>query len=283
MDTYFGNFIEKIPQDIHSVTKSYICRYIAIFEPEEFIFGDVLCFEDYHFVLFFSNPPLATIDGCYYQFKKGSLIVIQPGSVVSILPTEKTKWIKYIAISVKKDFFEKVAFQIANEGEFKFKCIENFYSKQLLDLIGSFQLELMNYGESYPLMLESISTQIVFQLIRDINTNTGKISKENKYISKAIQFMQDYYSSNISINDICNMIYLSPCHFKRVFKEYTGKTPYRYLTEIRLEKAKEILKEKENSVEEVAKLCGYVNSGHFATAFKQYVGITPSEYKRISE
>jgi AraC family transcriptional regulator len=194
------------------------------------------------------------------------------------------KKIKYIAISVKEEFFQKIALQITGREEYKFKRIKNVYSKQLLDLIGNFQLELMNYGESYPLMVESISTQIVVQLIRDINTdNTGKVSKENKYFNKAIEIMQEHYSSNISINDICKMVYLSPSYFKRLFTDYTGKSPYQYLMGIRLEKAKELLREDENSVAEVARLCGYVNSGHFATAFKHYVGMSPSEYRKISE
>ncbi|NLK38070.1 MAG: helix-turn-helix transcriptional regulator [Epulopiscium sp.] len=92
--------------------------------------------------------------------------------------------------------------------------------------------------------------------------------------------MQEYYSANISINDICNLIYLSPCHFKRVFKDCTGQTPYQYLMKIRLEKAKEILKEKESSMEEVARLCGFVNTGHFATVFKRNIGMSPSEYRK---
>ncbi|MGI6226526.1 MAG: hypothetical protein ACOYJ1_09750, partial [Peptococcales bacterium] len=149
MKSYFKNFIETIPEDIHSSTKSYLCRDIAIFEPEKYIFGDVICFDDYHFVLFFSNPPLAIIDGCKYQFKKGSLIVIQPGAIVSILPTKITKWCKYIAISIKKEFFHKIASQITDGEEFRFKRFENVYSKQLLDLIGNLQHELMNYGEYY--------------------------------------------------------------------------------------------------------------------------------------
>ena len=85
----------------------------------------------------------------------------------------------------------------------------------------------MDHGESFPLKLEGICIQIVFQLLRDLSSDTSenrsRLSKDNKYINKAIQFMQEYYSTNISINDICKLIYLSPCHFKEYSRSRQGR------------------------------------------------------------
>jgi len=282
----FNYFIEFIPKDMLSRTKSYICKYMAIFEPEEYVLGEVISVDDYHFLLFFSEAPVTKINNCAYKPQKGSLLVIQPWEEVYGVPgDDKKRYDKYIHIAVEKSFFQRIAKEAAGGGEYEFKRIQNVYSKQLLDLIGNFQREMMDYGESFPLMLEGICIQIVFQLLRDLSSdhaeNKSKPGKDNKYISKAIQYMQEYYSANISINDICKLIYLSPCHFKRVFKDYTGQTPYHYLMMIRLDKAKELLKEKENSIEEIARLCGFVNSGHFSTVFKRNVGMSPSEYRKL--
>ncbi|NLY42615.1 MAG: AraC family transcriptional regulator [Clostridiaceae bacterium] len=287
MKSDFRYFIDIIPGDLYSRTKAYICQHIAIFEPEEYAVGKVICVDDYHFILFFSHAPITRIGDKEYKVKKGDMLVIQPWEQVYGIPCENKKYDKYIHIAVKKDFFWKVAAEIAGGGCFEFKQIQNTYSRQLLDLIGSFQRELMDHGESYPLMIESISIQIVFQLIRDLQAHNGestkKVSKDNKYINKAIQFMHEYYSSNISINDICNLIYLSPCHFKRVFKECTGQTPHQYLTQIRIEKAKELLRIKENSMEEIAKLCGFINPGHFSTVFKRNLHMSPTEYRKMEK
>jgi len=144
-----------------------------------------------------------------------------------------------------------VADEIAGGEAFAFKRVQGRYSNQLLDLIGNFQLELMNYGEAYPQMLLSLSTQIVFQLIRDLSADYTKTEKktgrDNPYIREAICLMHQHYATSISITDISNLIYLSPCHFKRVFKEHMGQTPHRYLMNIRLEKAKELLEKSEYS------------------------------------
>lgn len=282
----FNYFIKHIPQDMYARTKSHICKYMAIFEPNEYVLGDVICVDDYHFLLFFSEAPVTKINNYAYKPHKGSLLVIQPWEEVYGVPDDNKKsYDKYIHIAVEKSFFRRVAKEVAGGGEYEFKRIHNTYSKQLLDLIGNFQREMMDHGESFPLMLEGICIQIVFQLLRDLSSepaaNKSKISKDNKYINKAIQFMHEYYSANISINDICKLIYLSPCHFKRVFKDYTGQTPYQYLMRIRLEKAKEILKENDDPIEEVAKMCGFVNSGHFSTVFKRNTGMSPSEYRKL--
>jgi AraC-like DNA-binding protein len=281
----FNYFVKTIPPDMYSRTKANICRHIAIFEPEEYAVGEVLCVDDYHFVLFFANAPITRVSNVEYRVKKGDMLVIQPWEEVYGVPCDTKEHGKYLHIAVKKDFFQKVSTEIAGGEAFQFKRIQSNYSNQLLDLIGNFQLELMNYGESYPQMIHSLSTQIVFQVIRDLSAdhakNNGKIGKDNQYIREAIQLMQKYYTTSISISDICNLIYLSPCHFKRVFKEYTGRTPHQYLMDIRLEKAKELLGRKENSIEDTARLCGFINAGHFAVAFKRSAKMSPSEYRKI--
>lgn len=211
--------------------------------------------------------------------------MIGPWEGISGVPAKPMEHGKYLHIAIKKEFFEEIATETTSEETFSFKRIQSHYSNHLLNLIGEFQLELMNYGQSYPQMIRSLSTQIVFQLIRDLNAEQemcrGKIGRDNQYINEAILFMQEHYQTNISISDICDLIYLSPYHFKRIFKEYTGQTPHRYLMDIRLEKAKELLVRNEGWIEDIARLCGFVNAGHFAVAFKRGTKLSPTEYRKM--
>lgn len=280
----FNYFVKTIPPDMYARTKATICQHIAIFEPEEYAVGEVMCVDDYHFVLFFSNAPVTKVGDVAYQVKKGDMLVIRPWEEVYGIPCENRHYGKYLHVAVKKGFFEEITAEMLQGEDFAFKHAQGHYSNQLLDLIGAFQLEIMNYGEAYARMLHSLSTQIVFQLIRDLHAgqekSSEKINLDNQYISKAILFMQEHYQTSISISDICNLIYLSPCHFKRVFKEQTGRTPHQYLMDIRLQRARELLERKADSIEDVAKRCGFVNAGHFAVAFKRSTKLSPSEYRK---
>lgn len=284
MGTEFNYFLDIIPPDMYARTKATICRYIAIFEPEEYALGEVMSVDDYHFILFLGNAPATIVNNVEYRAQKGDMLVVQPWEEVYGVPCNNKKLGKYLHIAVKTDFFGEIAAELAGEGVFAFKRIHGQYSSRLLDLIGEFQLELMNYGEGYPQMIRSLSTQIVFQLIRDLHDEGqkggGKPGRDNQYINKAILFMEEHYQTSITIRDICDLIYLSPYHFKRIFKEHTGRTPHRYLMDIRLNKAKELLAKNGGSIEEIARLCGFVNPGHFAVVFKRETKLSPSEYRK---
>jgi len=285
MGNDFSYFREIIPADMYSRTKATICRHIAIFETDEYALGQTLRVDDFHFILFLGNAPLIRINDKEYCVKKGDLIMIQPWDGVYGVPCGMKKYSKYLHIAVKKEFFTEIAAEAAMGKQFEFKRIVGNYSSHLLNLIGEFQSEMMNYGEAYPLMIRSLSTLIVYQLIRDLQTeqikSTAKISQDNNYIRKAISVMEEHYQTNISINEICDLIYLSPYHFKRIFKEHTGRTPHRYLLDIRLNKAKELLSKNEKTIEEISRMCGFVNAGHFAVAFKRGTTLSPSEYRRM--
>jgi AraC family transcriptional regulator len=285
MGTEFNYFHDIIPQDVYSRTKASICRYIAVFEPKEFTLGKVLYADDYHFILYLGNPPVTRINDVEYRVKKGDMLAVKPWDRVYGVPGNDEEYGKYLHIAVKREFFTEIAAEMAGKEAFEFKRVHGRFSSRLLDLIGELQLEIMNYGEAYPKMLQSLSTQIVFQAIRDLHTeqkkSRHKVGEDNPYINKAILLMQENYQTNISISDICNLIYLSPYHFKRIFKECTGRPPHRYLIDIRLEKAKELLINNKGTIEEIARLCGFVNSAHFAVAFKRRTGLSPSEYRKV--
>ena len=285
MKQNFRCFIKKIPDKIHSQTKTFMSENIAIFKPEKFVIGQSMCMEDYHFIVLHSKPPKAIINDNIYSFKKGSLIALEPGTSITVLVNEKSNTCKYISISVKKDFMDRIGLESFGVEKLKFEKFENQYDNYLLDAINSFEHEILAYGNSASLMLKSLETQLAILLIRNSLADNTFLDKRNElyddYIKKSIIYMHKYYSGNITIDDICREVYLSPSHFKRAFKNKTGNTPYQFLTEIRIDKAKEMLKNKECTIHEVARLCGFVNSGSLSAVFKKHIGISPSEYRKV--
>lgn len=284
MKPSFDEFIEIIPEDIHSNTKTYMGKNIAVFIPEAFVVEKEMKIEDYHFVLFQTTPPPIKIADVEYIFKKGSFICIEPNMAISVKPIQSVGAVKYISISVDKDFFEKLTSNIIKKENIKFNNSGNAYSHQLLELIELFIKEIINFGKSCPLMLESMETQISIQLIRDsfpvFLTHVKNYYTNIDYIEQSIKYMQEYYSSNITIKEICNIVFISPCHFQRIFKTSMKQTPYNYLMKIRIDKAKEKLIKSSDNIEEIGRLCGFLSVSHFSSVFKRIEGISPSEYKK---
>ncbi len=283
MTSRFDDFIDKIPKNIHNNTRTFIGKNIAVFIPDTYVVDKTMVNKDYHFVIFHSTPPSAIINNKEYQLKSGTLLCMSPGTKITVKPIENKSQAKYVAISINKEFLEYILDKIGGSKNINSVIHDNQYSYKILDLLEFFMQEFIYLDYPSEIMIESIETQIVIQLLRDMDldpiANKVNRSQEKSYVEQAIRYIESYYNSNITINEICNNIYVSPCHFQRTFKNETNKTPYQYITEYRVNKSKEKLKEENMSIAEIARLCGFLSSGHFSTVFKKNEGQTPTEYR----
>jgi len=106
-------------------------------------------------------------------------------------------------------------------------------------------------------------------------------NEENAIVVRKIQdVIKEKYAEKITIGYIADAINYSQKHTQRIFVRMTGKTIYEYLTSVRMEKAKELLAEKDSKIYVVSNNVGYKNNARFSKVFKEYTGYTPSEYKR---
>ena len=98
-------------------------------------------------------------------------------------------------------------------------------------------------------------------------------------IVKAKLFIDDNYAAAIDLDHIADEAFFSKFHFIRLFKKTYGKTPHQYLTYVRIEKSKLLLK-KEVPVSEVCYGVGFDSVSSFTSLFKRVVGQTPAAYQQ---
>lgn len=103
----------------------------------------------------------------------------------------------------------------------------------------------------------------------------------NESIKKAIDFLWEHYNCKFSLQDAAKAANLSKFHFIRVFKTETGKTPHEYFIDIKLEKARQLLKYSKKNMTEICDICGFSDSSQFTSVFKSRHSITPSEYRKL--
>lgn len=111
---------------------------------------------------------------------------------------------------------------------------------------------------------------------------TDEQSLGRDVIREIQMFIRQHYADNISLNSLAEQFYLHPNYLSRLFKEKTGQNFIDYLTEVRMEKVKELLKNSDQKIVEICDLTGYDNPRYFSKVFKQYTGMTPSEYRESS-
>ena len=100
-------------------------------------------------------------------------------------------------------------------------------------------------------------------------------------IRKALDYINENSSGQIQINEIADYVGLSRSYFSRLFTKETGQTPYEYLLEIRINKAKQMLALDVLSVADIADQCGFMNASHFVRVFKGKVGQTPASFRNF--
>lgn len=99
-----------------------------------------------------------------------------------------------------------------------------------------------------------------------------------KVIREALHFLQQNYARDLTVEIIANELYISPSYLMHLFKAELGKTFNDCLIEIRIEKAKELLRHSRYKIYEVCSMVGYSDSKYFSQIFKKVVGMSPSEY-----
>lgn len=97
-------------------------------------------------------------------------------------------------------------------------------------------------------------------------------------IERAKAYIHEHYDRKLSLEAICEFMFMSPSHFCLLFKQKTGQTFVGYLTQVRLAKAKELLRRVDVKVYEVAVAVGYDDFRHFSKLFKKYEGLNPKEW-----
>ena len=89
--------------------------------------------------------------------------------------------------------------------------------------------------------------------------------------------------STITPERLAEVTYMSYSKFRKIFKEYTGFSPSQYISEVRINMAKEILTNTCRSIKEIAFELGYENKDYFFTVFRKATGMTPTTYRKYTQ
>lgn len=109
--------------------------------------------------------------------------------------------------------------------------------------------------------------------------NDMRQDKMSELIKNAQQYIEEHYYSGVTLDDVAREINVSPNYFSKLFKEETGENFIKYLTSVRIDKAKKLLQENKYSVKKISSMIGYSDPNYFSRLFKKEVGLTPTEYQ----
>jgi AraC family transcriptional regulator len=145
--------------------------------------------------------------------------------------------------------------------------------------------ELRSANPFGPLYAEALTNSLTLYLLRHYSTGRVVRDLSNSRLTPAQLHMVDEYiyahlDQKISLEDLANCVHLSVPHFERMFRATTYRPPYRYVLELRLERARVLLERTQVPLAEVAYRCGFSSQSHFTAHFTRHVGVSPARFAR---
>jgi len=225
------------------------------------------------------------IDGRFLEEQnvQGDLIIVPANT------THQAAWYSEgasLAIVIDPLMFSQAIYEVIDPDKIellpKFATLDPFVYQ-----IGvALKSALLKNGSTSRLYAESLINTLIIHLLENYST-----TRKNSFapiagtlpqykLQQVIDYIQAYLDSDLSLNQLAASVQMSPHYFSRLFKETTGFTPHKYVINCRIERAKELLKQKQISIAEIAKEVGFVDQSHLNRYFKRKVGITPKQFSQ---
>lgn len=233
---------------------------------------------------FFAEMDLLGID----FGKSVGIIVIklkQESNFEVINPKWTTELVKLI-INIVKDKFEecdsKFVFDDDGENIILINKIENMNEWAVL---GNELREEIDRYLKCNVIIKQINVSDGILKIKEVYSSIFKFENEKTVNSPialhAIRYIEDnYYLNELTINILSEKLQITPSYLSKLLKKETGLSFIDYLTNVRIRKAINIMKDPTIKIYDVAELIGYSNQHYFCRTFKKVIGVSPTQYKK---
>jgi AraC family transcriptional regulator len=146
--------------------------------------------------------------------------------------------------------------------------------------------ELDANGSIDRLYTESLTDTLLVHLLRYCSSHSASRSLStqglaNYQLQEILDYIHEHLTEDLSLAAIAIMAGMGVHHFGNLFKRATGLSPYQYVIQQRLARAKELLKDRERSIVDIAIQSGFANQSHLTRLFSKHLSITPKKYREL--
>ena len=221
-------------------------------------------------------------DNTNFTYTPGQFILLPPHSTVHMEIDVPTKALVFeLSDSLLKTVIEKISmdmdadYETLKENRFFLGNINN----NLGDCISKLNYISMASRNNKEFLLDLYAQELAYHLIKIKGIQQIITLEYNHPIYKAIKYIKENINQPISISQLAYDLNMSETNFSNSFKKVMGITPRVYITNLKLTRAKEMLRNQ--NVSEVANDLGFGDLSYFITLFKSKYGVTPKQYQLI--
>lgn len=211
---------------------------------------------------------------------------------ISIVPAETpffARWDRedhYLQIRITSRFIQSVARESLVMNPDRIELVSKFRVRDpQIEAIGMLllaDLEQENLGGK--LYIDSLANVLAVHLLRQYATTKSNLSVyegglPERQLLQVLDYIDEHLDHDIKLADLAALLDISQFHFSHVFKQSIGTSPYQYLLQQRIERAKRLLKQTDRSIMDIAFMCGFNSHSHLSKQFRQFTGMSPKAYR----
>ena len=212
-----------------------------------------------------------------YSIKSGQGFLIFPGQITTYYADQNLPW-EYIWIEFDglrvKEAIDLTELSVNTP-------VYHPHSKDLREQLMNEMLYIVHHAKKSPFHL--IGHLYLFLDYLTQSAKSTKLVQSSKmsdyYIKEAINYIEQNFQNNITIEDIAAVCGINRSYFGKIFRNSIGRSPQEFLMNYRMVKATELLKLTSLSIAEIGSAVGYENQLHFSRAFKTIYGVSPREWR----
>lgn len=211
---------------------------------------------------------------------KGHISIVNPGRMHSNKSLDEDGY-RYRTFNISP----QVLCQIANDivqNEINTPSFDHLSVKDKFLETKLFQLhDCLFFNQLDTIQMQSLFYETFAYLIQTHNSDKTlelKASVNSAIINRVKEYLHTYYDTKITLEQLSQVSGISTYYLNRVFSKSQGLPPHKYLMNLRLNRALDLLKGK-NTITEVGYMVGFFDQSHFIRNFKSFLGITPKEYQ----
>jgi AraC family transcriptional regulator len=193
----------------------------------------------------------------------------------------------YLQIRIASEFIQLVAREALEMNPDRLEFLSEFRIRdsQIESIAMMLLAELQQENAGSQLYIESIANILAIHLLRQFSSTKPCLKVyegglPDRQLRQVLDYIHDHLDLDIKLEDLAQLLGISQFHFSRVFKQSIGISPYQYLLQQRVERAKQLLKQnEERSILDIALACGFNSHSHLSKQFRQLTGMTPKAYR----
>jgi AraC family transcriptional regulator len=170
------------------------------------------------------------------------------------------------------------------EDGFHLRDISGARDETVSCLMEMIRMEITGTGDRSEMYLDGLAQTLAIHLVRHYG-HIGAPPAQKRgalpafKLQRVTQVMEAGLDRPFSLENLAAEAGLSPYHFSRMFKQSTGSSPSEYFIQLKVAKARRLLRETEMNIVSIALDLGYASPSHFARVFKRQIGVTPRAYR----